>query len=145
MSAHRTLKDLFKAFTTGIGPGILQDPGNAGTITVEHYGQVCEMTSTGVETRTKSRPDRPGIPFYLRLYTDGGDVTVTFTGGINAEGDTSAVFADAGDFMQLVSVQASATTYRWQVIPASGSVPTIELASTTPSATPSHTPSHTPS
>lgn len=140
MSSHRVMKDLFKAFTD-VGPGVLADPGDAGTITVDMYGQTCEMTSTTAETRTLARPDRPGIPFTLRLYTDGGTVTVTVTGGINATGDTVIAFADAGDFVQFISVQASASTYRWQVVPGTAITPTVEVTSASPSASGSSSPS----
>lgn len=144
MSAHRVLKDLFRAFM-GIGPGILQDPGDAGTIKVTNQFQICEMTTAAAETRTVKRPDRSGIIFTLRLYTDGGDATVTFTGGINADGDTVVTFADAGDFVQVISVKASATTWRWQVMPGTAITPTVEVTSSSVSSSPSSSVSASPS
>lgn len=133
---------MYDAFTPNIGPGVLADPGDAETITVTQWGQICEMTSTTTETRTLARPNRSGVRFTLRLYTDGGTVTVTVTGGMNADGDTVATFADAGDLLSFISVQDSATTFRWEVL--EGNVGTA-VSSSSPSSTPSDSASSSPS
>ena len=146
MSAHRTLKDLYRAFIPNIGPGILQDPGDGGTIEPDMYGQTCEMTSATTETRILERPNRSGIPFVLRLYSDGGTVTLTVTGGMNPDGDTEATFADAGDFLSFISVKASATTYRWEILEGNvGTVVTSASVSSTPSESVSASVSNSPS
>lgn len=122
-NAHRILKTLHEAFTSGIGPGIINDPGDAGVITPTMQHQVCEMVSGGSgETRTLTNPDRPGIRFLLRLKTDGGgDAVVTASNGFNVAGATVATFADAGDQLELVSVSHT-TGFRWEVLSNVGSI-----------------------
>ena len=99
-NAHRILKTLYEAFTPVIGPGILADPGDAGTIDPEMNFQICEMTSGATnETRTLANPSRAGIRFVLRLLTDGGgNVVVTASNGLNVLLETEATFADASDW-----------------------------------------------
>ena len=120
-NAHRVLKTLYEAFTAGIGPGILADPGNAGTIRPTMNFQICEMVSAEGETRTLINPSRPGIRFLVRMKTDGGDITLTSTNGLNVAGNTAAVFADVGDQVELVSVTHT-SGYRWEILVNTGSV-----------------------
>ncbi len=97
---------------------VLTDPGDAGTIRPNKDLQICEMVSTGVETRTVAAPTKSGIRFVLRLLTDGGTVTVTVTGGMNVALNTVATFDTESDILSLVSVQLSAgppKTYRWEI------------------------------
>ena len=148
MSAHRTLKDLYRAFEP-TGPGRLTDPGNAKTITFDMYGQICSVVTTTGETRTLAQPDRPGIVGTVALKTDGGDLTLTVTGGYNQDADTVMTFADAGDFVKFISLDIGGSYY-WRVLSKAEelTIPSAS-ASNTPSATVSHTPSatvsHTPS
>ncbi len=121
MSAHRTLKDLYKAFTSNIGPGLLQDPGDAGAITVDMWGQICELVSSGAETRTLATPNRPGVLAIIRMKTDGGDITLTAAGTLNVAANNTAVFGDVGDQLVLTSVSAS-SGYRWEILINTGSV-----------------------
>ena len=139
-SAHRLHYDLYRA------EKVIADPGDAGTITVTEDLQICEMVSVGAsETRTLTDPDKPGIRFVLRMKTDGGDITVTAANGLNAALETSAVFADVGDQLFMISV-STAAAYRWDVLVNTGAIAVpSSTPSFTPSATPSHTPSHTPS
>ena len=136
MSAHRTLKDLYRAFEP-TGPGRLADPGSAGTITVTMYWQICSVVTATAEARTLAQPDRPGIIATVALKTDGGTLTLTVTGGYSQDADTAMVFADAGDFVTFISVDIGGSYY-WRVL-----AQAEELA--VPSASPSHTASHTPS
>lgn len=99
----------------------MADPGNTKTILVTQDLQICEMVSTGTETRTLANPTKAGIRFVLRMLTDGGDITVTAANGLNVTGNTSAVFADVGDLLSLVSVSHT-TGYRWQIEVNVGSV-----------------------
>ena len=111
--SHRIHSDLYRVDKA------MPDPGNAGLIRVTEDLQICEMVSTGAETRTLKAPTKPGIRFVLRLMTDGGDVLVTAENGFNVEGDTVARFADASDLLNLVSVEYAAgppKTYRWEVM-----------------------------
>jgi len=118
MSAHRVLRDLFRAFES-VGPGIGNDPGNAGTIAPTTWGQVYSIVTAGAETMTLARPDKAGILVTVALDTDGGDLTLTVTGGYNADGDTSITFADAGDMVVFLSVKTG-TTYKWIAIAQEG-------------------------
>lgn len=118
MSAHRVLRDLFRAFES-VGPGIGNDPGDAGTITPTMWGQQFLITTAGAETRTLARPAKAGILTSIVLDTDGGDLTLTVTGGYNAAGDTSITFGDAGDMVTFLSVKTG-TTYQWTAIAQEG-------------------------
>jgi hypothetical protein len=137
-NAHRILSTLYDAFTHGIGPGILNDPGDGGVIRPTLNFQICEMISVTSETRTLANPNRAGIRFILRLLTDGGDVVVTAENGLNALNETEATLADAGDFLSLVSVTKSTGVFRWEVM--EGNVGTV-VSSTSPSSSPSSSPS----
>ena len=144
MSAHRTLKDLYRAFEP-TGPGLLVDPGSAGTITFDMYGQICSVVTATAEARTLAQPDRPGIIGTVALKTDGGNLTLTVTGGYNQDADTVMTFADAGDFVTFLSLDVGGSYY-WRVLgKADELVIPSASASSTPSATVSHTPSSTPS
>lgn len=114
MSAHRVLRDLFRAFES-VGPGIGVDPGDGGTIAPTMYGQQYLITTAGAETRTLARPDKAGILASVVLDTDGGDLTLTVTGGYNSAGDTSITFGDAGDAVVFLSVKTG-TTYKWKAV-----------------------------
>lgn len=135
------------------GPKLLKDPGNAGIIRPGADLQICEMVSgASGETRTLPRPTKPGIRLVLRLKTDGGgDVVVTATGGFNIAGETLATFADASDFLSLISVTVSggpgpSGTYRWEALEGNlGTVIASASASNTPSTSPSASASTSPS
>lgn len=126
------------------GAKLLVDPGDGGTIRPIRDLQLCEMVSTATETRTLANPSKAGIRFMLRMLTDGGDIVVTAANGLNSSLNTQATFADAGDFLWLLSVSLTSSTYRWEVL--EGNVGTV-ISSFTASHTPSHTssPSHTAS
>ena len=113
--SHRIHSDLFRV------PKSMDDPGNAGIIRVTQDLQICEMVSAAAETRTLANPTKQGIRFTLRLLTDGGNVTVTSSNGLNASGNTVATFEDAGDLLQLMSVKTS-TGFRWDIVHNIGSV-----------------------
>jgi hypothetical protein len=140
--ASRLHHDLYK------GPKLLKDPGNAGIIRPNMDLQICEMTSgASGETRTLPRPTKPGIRLVLRMKTDGGgDIVVTATGGFNVAGETQATFADASDFLSLISVTVSAGVYRWEALEGNlGTVIASASASSSPSTSPSASASNTPS
>jgi len=122
------------------GPKLLKDPGNAGIIRANADLQICEMvTGASGETRTLANPTKPGIRLVLRLKTDGGgDVVVTASAGLNVALETQATFADASDFLSLISVTISAGSHRWEVL--NGNVGTV-ISSTSPSSSPSSSPS----
>ena len=104
---------------------VIVDPGPSGTLRVTGHDVVFPLKSAGAETRTLPAPT--GIPVgtccSLLMDTDGGDITVTVTGGMNQSGHTSAVFADAGDRLDLMVISLG-TTKRWDVTVNVGSVAT---------------------
>lgn len=89
------------------------DPGASGTISVEKSLSVCNLVSAGAESRTLGRPLREGVELTLHMKTDGGDITLTVTGGLNEGGDTTYVFTDAGQFISLRSF-FDGTDYYWR-------------------------------
>ena len=97
------------------------DPGNAGAITIERYGQIVELTSTAAETRTLATPTRPGMLAIIRVKTYVGAITLTASGGLNNNGDTVATFLGEGHQLVLISVSEGAG-YRWDVIGNEGGV-----------------------
>ena len=118
-NAHRLLKTMYDAFSNGIGAGVLNDPGASGTITATMYGQICPVVTAGAEARTLAQPNRAGILTTVVLDTDGGDLTLTVTGGYNEDGDTTITFDTAGNLAVFLSIKVG-TTYRWELIKQSG-------------------------
>ncbi len=125
MSVHRTLEDLFKAFTPNVGPGLLKDPGSAGNIVFGMWGQICLVNTTGGGARTLPVPTRAGVLAGIVLETDGADLVLTVTNGYNRDGDTSITFADAGDYVLFWSVKIG-TAYRWRAIAQEGTNVAVE-------------------
>ena len=115
MNGHNVLHWIYRAGREH------HDPGAGETIRINKDLQVCEMVSSGAEARTLANPTKLGIRLTLRLKTDGGDVTVTASNGLNVAGNTQAVFADVGDQLELVSVSHT-TGYRWEILVNTGSV-----------------------
>lgn len=144
-SPHRIHHDLYR------GPKILKDPGNAGIIRATADLQICELVSATTETRTLAPPTKPGIRLIIRMLTDGGNIVLTAAEGLNVNLETEATFADAGDFLELVSVTLVAnSTYRWEDLSASGLtsggvVISSASASSSPSSSPSASTSSSPS
>lgn len=141
-SPHRVHHDLYR------GPKILADPGNGGIIRASADLQICELVSATTETRTLANPTKPGIRLIIRMLTDGGNIVLTAENGLNAALDTDATFADAGDFMELVSVTLVAnTSYRWEDLSPSsgGTIVSSASASSSPSSSPSASTSTSPS
>jgi hypothetical protein len=141
-SPHRVHHDLYR------GPKGLKDPGNAGIIRANADLQICEMVSgASGETRTLATPTKPGIRLVLRLKTDGGgDVVVTASAGLNVALETQATFADASDFLSLISVTISGTSHRWEILEGNvGTVVSSASVSNTPSSSPSASQSTSPS
>lgn len=109
MSAHNTAAELFRS------PVQLTDPGNAGTIMVDRSPCLVNLVSTAAQTRTLARPTRDGAIVTLHHRTDGGDITVTVTGGYNENGDTTFVFTDAGQFATFIAM-FDGTNYFWRLL-----------------------------
>jgi len=113
---------LFRAPTT------IADPGSAGTITIDKDGGGCSVVTATAEARTLRRPTKAGISGSVVLHTDAGDLTLTVTGGYNADGDTSITFADAGDFVRFLSINVGGT-YSWRVVGQEGTNVSTETLS----------------
>lgn len=97
----------------------LKDPGNAGSISVRQSGML-HLVSAAAETRTLPAPGAKGTILLIDMETDGGDITLTVTGGYNEAGATSLVFSDVGQFAAFVSIQTAAGTYVWRLLSSSG-------------------------
>jgi hypothetical protein len=98
------------------GEGIIADPGNAGTITIFKSPSLVRLVSTAAETRTLGRPTKQNVDCLLHFITDGGDITLTVTGGFNELGSSTFTFSDAGQWVLFRSCMSSAGTYFWQKI-----------------------------
>ena len=113
MSGHRVLHDILAA------PFLVNDPGNGGIIPIDRWGLVCPVVTAGAETRVLPEPSKAGLVAIVDFDTDGGDLTLTVTGGYNAAGATAIVFDDAGDWVALMSIKVGAD-YRWRVLRSEG-------------------------
>jgi hypothetical protein len=106
MSAHKAPFNLYSDFIT------MKDPGNAGTIVPDRNPSYVPLVSAASETRTLGRPTKRGIFLTLAMETDGGDIVLTVTGGINEDGDTTFTFSDAGQHLSLVSIK-NGSNFQW--------------------------------
>ena len=109
MAGHRVASDMAKAPLVGL------DPGDAGTMYCDKYGQVFSLTSAGAETRTLAAPEKAGLVCTVAMAVDVGDITLTVTGGYNNGGSTSITLDDAGDAYVFQSVLV-ATTPTWRLL-----------------------------
>lgn len=113
MSSHRILHDAFRA------PFLMTDPGASGTITVNRDRAVIPVVTATSEARTLAQPTKAGLICTVELDTDGGDLTLTVTGGYNQDGSTSITLGDAGDFVTFLSLKVGASYY-WRVLRSEG-------------------------
>jgi hypothetical protein len=109
MSGHNALYNLMNA------EFCVRDPGNAGTLVVEQWMSTFKITTTGVETRTLPQPTKPGMVCVVGLDVDGGDLTLTVTGGYNQADTATIVFGDAGDWVVFLSVEEGTSCF-WRVL-----------------------------
>lgn len=98
----------------------IKDPGAGETIRLRGQSLgIVELTSATSETRTLAAPTQSGQIVTLCHKSDGGDITLTVTGGYDEAGSTTLTFDDPGDFAVFVSVRTAASTYVWRVVKAS--------------------------
>ena len=97
----------------------IPDPGDTKTIYANKQLGVVSVTTAAAETRVLDQPTKEGILCTIGLDTDGGDLTLTVTGGYNADADTAIVFADAGDFVMFQSIKVG-SSYYWRVVAQEG-------------------------
>lgn len=123
MTANKIPGDLY------IMEANVADPGDAKSIIVNKSLATCNLVSLTSETRTLDRPTKQGVLLTLHMKTDGGDITLTVTGGYNEDGDTSFTFSEPGQFIMFASF-FDGTNYYWRKITdyASANVPAAAAA-----------------
>ena len=94
----------------------MPDPGNAKTIVVQKSPVICNLVSAGAETRTIADPTREGAFLSLYHYTDGGDITCTFSTAFTEDGATTFVFSDVGQQLILESFRVSSSALVWRKV-----------------------------
>ena len=114
MSGHNVLHQI--AGTTELE---ILDPGSGGTIPVDRSMGNCPVVTGGAEARKIASPARAGIIITICLKTDGGNLTITGEGteiiNSGSGSETTAVMADAGDVLTLISINKG-TSIIWAVI-----------------------------
>ena len=108
----------------------LPDPGDVGALPNTKSGSVA-LVSAAAETRTLARPSKVDLQLLLYLNTDGGDITITVTGGYDVGGSTSIVMGTVGGYVMLRAVEEG-TTKRWQLMGYDGVTgPSLDFATLT--------------
>lgn len=92
-----------------------KDPGASGTISINKTPCFVNLVSAAAETRTLARPTRVGLRVLLHMRTDGGDITLTVTGGYNEAGSTTFTFFDVGQWIEFISCESAGTFY-WRKV-----------------------------
>jgi len=115
MSAHNVLFELFSDQC----PYEVASATDAATLTVDRQCQTFSITTAAAETRTLSQPTKPDCVCKVVLDVDGGDLTLTVTGGYNQAADTSITFDTAGDWVLFHSIEVG-TSYYWRVASSEG-------------------------
>lgn len=90
------------------------DPGDAGTIRAYEHDAVVNLVSAAAETRTLPAPFVVGQRITTAMKTDGGDITLTVTGGYNEAGDTVVTFTEVGQWATFVAQNVSGTM-TWRI------------------------------
>lgn len=107
MSGNQALRRMLAA------PFLMTDPGSGGTINFDRWGAVCGVVTAGAEARTLAQPTKAGLLEAVVLDVAGGAMTLTVTGGYNADGATSLTFGSAGDFVAFYSIKVG-SSYYWR-------------------------------
>jgi len=111
MSGHKVPFEFYQS-------PLMQMPHKAttGTLTIDRMGCVIPVdTTAGAAALTLAQPSKAGIMGSIVLEVDNGDLTLTVTGGYNADATTSITFADAGDFVTFYSIKVG-SSYYWRVL-----------------------------
>jgi len=101
------------------------DPGSGGQLAPDRDRAVFPVTTLAAESRTLVQPTKAGLITTVVLDVDGGDLTLTVTGGYNADAETSITFDDAGDFVTFISIKVG-TSYVWRVVAQEGTTTALE-------------------
>lgn len=107
---HRLLGDMAKAMHRNMIP----DPGDAGTLAPRTWG-ICPLVSATAETRTLADPAYAGQLLLMYLKTDGGDITMTASSGVNPTGNTTITWDTAGECLLLMAVE-SGSSLVWRIV-----------------------------
>lgn len=89
---------------------------NAATIYPDRQFSIVRLISAGAETRTLARPRHAGIVCTLDMVTDGGDITVTVTGGYDEAGSTTLTFSAIGQYATLIAIEETSGTFVWRLL-----------------------------
>jgi len=92
----------------------ITDPGASGAIPVTSSGS-CAVTTVASEARSVAIPTFAGQQLSVSFDVDGGDLAITYAGGINQAGNTIATGADAGDHILTIGVQVAGALV-WRVV-----------------------------
>lgn len=90
------------------------DPGDGAAIPVDASAAI-GLVTLAAETRTIAAPTFVGQEIALYFQVDGGDCVVTVAQDINAAGNTTITFADAGDSV-LLKAFYNGFVPRWRII-----------------------------
>ncbi len=112
-TAENCLKRMYEAVY------LMLDPGASEIIYPRSLLSQCPVVTLTDEARTLEQPLKLGLIHTVVLDTDGGDLTLTVTGGYNAAGDTSITFGDAGDYVTFISIRVG-TSFYWRVLQSEG-------------------------
>lgn len=92
-----------------------KDPGASGTLKPLYAHTYFGLVSAAAESRTLARPAKVGLLVTVEFKTDGGDVTLTVTGGYDEVGSTGITFNDVNQFVTLVATEAGGTL-AWRLL-----------------------------
>jgi len=109
---------------------LMTDPGAGQSIVPDRQFGLVPLVTAGAEARTLRQPTKAGVYITLMLVTDGGDCTVTITGGYNQDDDTTYVFEDVGQSLPLVSIKEGASFY-WRIAGLADPLPVREVTAST--------------
>jgi hypothetical protein len=116
-------------------PFLINDPGSGGTITVDRWGAVCPVDTTGGGARTLAVPTKAGLSCMVVIDVLSGACTLTVTSGYNQADTTSITMGTAGDWVLFKSVKIG-SNYRWRVVAQEGTNATVtDVTATTITAT----------
>lgn len=110
MSGHNAH---YEEFT---GDAVMLDPGDGKTLIVDRNQGIVELVTAAAETRTLEDPSKSGVLLTLTLKTDGGNCVVTADTAVNAAGNDTLTFADAGDTILLTSIPDGASGFKWKAL-----------------------------
>ena len=110
MASHNIGHKIFEAQSE------CKDPGASGTFAINQSVSCINLVSAAAEARTMPDPAKAGCLVLLHHYTDGGDITVTFSTAFTEDGATTFVFSEVGQMLLLMSVRVSASALAWRKI-----------------------------